>query len=637
MKIKQISIENFMSIKKTSFNFDNRGLVLITGDNQDAFDSNGAGKSTAFSEAPCWALYGQTIRGYKGDKVVNKNTKKNTVVSLQIEDDNGDLYEVVRARKHSKLKNHVYLYKNGENITGKSDTGTSDMIIDLLQMDFSTFTNSIMFGQGASKMFANSTDTEQKQILERMLQIDIFKACQEEAKIKVTDLGEKIRKVESDKESIESRLSMHQSNLQELQEKETQAIKSAQEKIDQYTSDIKENQSEIEGAKGEIEDLESDIEVIQNAIKKNQKTLDSYKEQEEAHNRLTSDKSSLLRDFKKLEKKILKTRSDLEDLRSGKSVPEVCEMCGQDLPLEDTSHMQNHLEDTIKKYTDEIKEVRDEIAELDPLIEKLEKQLKSKERYEKDRIKYVETVAEYKGDLKLVNSKILSLEKENKNLTKLIKEQKEAQEIQYTDLIEKEIENIKTAEADIEARNNNLEKMSTELEKYNFWFTAYGNQGIKSILLDSVTPFLNQRANYYLSALSDSTMEVKFNTQTTLSSGEKRDKFSVEVSNENGEDGYKGSSNGEKRRIDVAVNMALQDLVMSRSNKKIDLIVYDEVFEGLDQIGCEAVIQLLNEKAKWCGTVMVITHSESLKQLFSNTTTVKKINGNTIVVDESDM
>ncbi len=39
------------------------------------------------------------------------------------------------------------------------------MIVYLLHMD-STFTNSIMFGQGASKMFANSTDTEQKQILE---------------------------------------------------------------------------------------------------------------------------------------------------------------------------------------------------------------------------------------------------------------------------------------------------------------------------------------------------------------------------------------------------------------------------------------------------------------------------------------
>ena len=637
MKIKQISIENFMSIKKTSFNFDNRGLVLITGDNQDAFDSNGAGKSTAFSEAPCWALYGQTIRGYKGDKVVNKNTKKGTLVSLQIEDGNGDLYEVIRARKHNTLKNHVYLHKNGENITGKSDTDTNNMIIDLLQMDFSTFTNSIMFGQGASKMFANSTDTEQKQILERMLQIDIFKACQEEAKKMVSHLEEKVTKASNKKTELSNSLIIHKSDLKDLQEKEQQAIKQAQSKIDQYQKDIETNQREIQTLRSENSEIEKDINTVQEAIDKNHNTLETYEEYEDTYNDLSLEKSSYCSDLKKLEKKILKKQNELEDIRSGKNIPKQCSQCGQDLPLKDTSHLENHIEDSIKKYMEEVKDIKKEIKELDPLLEKLDKKITKKDRYEKDRIKYLEALAEYKSDIKLNNSKIKSLEKEINRYTDLIKEQEEIKNVQYTDLIETMINRIREAEASISMWEDHYTKVSEEMEKYSFWSNAYGNQGIKSILLDSVTPFLNQRANYYLSALSDSTMEVEFNTQTTLASGEKRDKFSVEVRNKNGEDGYRGSSNGEKRRIDVAVNMALQDLVMSRSNKKIDLIVYDEVFEGLDQIGCEAVIQLLNEKAKQCGTVMVITHSESLKQLFSNTTTVKKVNGNTIVVDESSM
>ncbi|WCS68537.1 chromosome partition protein [Bacillus phage vB_BsuM-Goe16] len=637
MKIKQISIENFMSVKKTSFNFDNRGLVLITGDNQDAFDSNGAGKSTAFSEAPCWALYGQTIRGYKGDKVVNKNTKKGTLVSLQIEDDNGDLYEVIRARKHSTLKNHVYLHKNGENITGKSDTDTNNMIIDLLQMDFSTFTNSIMFGQGASKMFANSTDTEQKQILERMLQIDIFKACQEEAKKMVSHLEEKVTKANNKKTELSNSLIIHKSDLKDLQEKEQQAIKQAQSKIDQYQRDIETNQREIQTLRSENSKIQEDINTVQEAIDKNQNTLETYEEYEDTYHDLSIEKSSYRSDLKKLEKKILKKQNELEDIKSGKNIPKQCSQCGQDLPLKDTSHLENHIEDSIKNYMAEIKDIKKEIKELDPLLEKLDKKITKKDRYEKDRIRFLETLAEYKSGIKLNNSKIKSLEKEINRCTDLIKEQEEIKNVQYTDLIETMINRIREAEASISMWEDHHTKISEEMEKYSFWSNAYGNQGIKSILLDSVTPFLNQRANYYLSALSDSTMEVEFNTQTTLASGEKRDKFSVEVKNKNGEDGYRGSSNGEKRRIDVAVNMALQDLVMSRSNKKIDLIVYDEVFEGLDQIGCEAVIQLLNEKAKQCGTVMVITHSESLKQLFSNTATVKKVNGNTIVVDESSM
>jgi len=110
-----------------------------------------------------------------------------------------------------------------------------------------------------------------------------------------------------------------------------------------------------------------------------------------------------------------------------------------------------------------------------------------------------------------------------------------------------------------------------------------------------------------------------------------RDKFSVDVKNMNGDSEYRGNSGGEKRRVDIAINMALQDLVTSRSNKSMDLIVYDEVFDGLDATGCEAVIELLQDKAKVFGTVLVVTHNDNLKQLFTKSMTVTKRAGSTLV------
>ena len=148
-----------------------------------------------------------------------------------------------------------------------------------------------------------------------------------------------------------------------------------------------------------------------------------------------------------------------------------------------------------------------------------------------------------------------------------------------------------------------------------------------------MTPFLNERANYYLSKLTESTIEVEFTTQEKLKNGKIKDKFSVKVTNIHGDDEYKGNSNGEKRRVDVAINMALQDLVSSRSNKKLDIIVYDEVFDGLDEIGCNTVIELLQEKAKIFGTVIVITHNEHLKQLFNKYLNVVKEDGRTVVLE----
>ena len=209
MKFLELEIQNFMSIEHTKTHLNDRGLVLVQGNNTDstAFGSNGAGKSSIFSESIVWALFGETIRGYKGDDVIHRDKKKDAYVRLSILDDNGDVYRVERYRKHKEYKNSVLLLKNGENITGKSDTETTKMIENFLQIDFLSFTNSVMFGQGMSKKFANSTDAEQKKILERILQIDIFKKCQDIAKAKVSELNASMLRINLEIASNSSHIS----------------------------------------------------------------------------------------------------------------------------------------------------------------------------------------------------------------------------------------------------------------------------------------------------------------------------------------------------------------------------------------------------------------------------------------------
>jgi DNA repair exonuclease SbcCD ATPase subunit len=106
MKLTSLEIDNFLSVKNARTELNDKGLVLIRGNNEDedTFDSNGAGKSTTYSEAPTWCLFGETIRGHKGDKVCNRDVKNNTRVAVGLEDDNGDKYEIIRHRKHKFIK-----------------------------------------------------------------------------------------------------------------------------------------------------------------------------------------------------------------------------------------------------------------------------------------------------------------------------------------------------------------------------------------------------------------------------------------------------------------------------------------------------------------------------------------------------
>ena len=61
MRLLEIDVTNFGSYKRFSFDFTNRGLVLIQG-------HTGSGKSTAL-DAVVWMLYGQTAKDGNADDI----------------------------------------------------------------------------------------------------------------------------------------------------------------------------------------------------------------------------------------------------------------------------------------------------------------------------------------------------------------------------------------------------------------------------------------------------------------------------------------------------------------------------------------------------------------------------------------
>jgi DNA repair exonuclease SbcCD ATPase subunit len=615
--------------------------VLITGDNQDedTFESNGSGKSTFFSETLTWGFFGQTIRGLKADSVINRKVGKNARVCIQLIDDvTGDVYEITRHRKHAQHGNHVLLFRNEENITGKSDTDTTAMIEEIIGMDYLTFTNSVMFGQGITKLFASTTDAEQKKILEQMLQIDIFRLAQEKAKEKVDGLNTEINGLESDLNKDRGIKANWEQQVEELQAKEAELGEKTSARITELEAELDGYQTEIDALE-HPDDLVSERATLERLVPKAKERVDSFKEFEDQRNELVGLQKSAMNEGMRLKRKAETDTQKLHDIRNGKNIPKSCETCGQALPLDDTSHIEKHLEDAIAKSKTELESQRQEIGTLEGLIEKSNKRLEGKPKAENDLQDINWNILQINSEIKQIQNKRKSLDDSINRTHKLIQEQIDLMNTTYTSVIEDTLFKIKNIDGCIEIHEKEVAEKEVERDKYKFWVEAYGNQGIKSVLLDSVTPFLNERCNYYLTKLAGNSIEVTFNTQQEVKSGankgQKKDKFKVDVDNKNGDEGYDGNSGGEKRRVDIAINMALQDLVLSRTSKKLDLIVYDECFEGLDGIGCENVIQLLKEKASQCGTIMVITHNDSLKQLFSKSVRMIKSAGKTAI--EEDM
>ena len=111
--------------------------------------------------------------------------------------------------------------------------------------------------------------------------------------------------------------------------------------------------------------------------------------------------------------------------------------------------------------------------------------------------------------------------------------------------------------------------------------------------------------------------------------------------NHHGGTQYIANSGGEKKRIDLAINLALQDLVASRSSKKINVAIFDEVFDSLDENGVDGIVSLLHELSQSKSTILVVSHNEYLKSYFTNVLTVVKQYGfstlqnrSTVISDE---
>ena len=280
MKFEKIEIQNFLAIKYAEVELDNQGLVLIKGCNEDnpSFQSNGAGKSSII-ESIVYVLFGKTIRGLKADEIVNKTSKCNCKVSLDLIDDDGSRYKITRYRKHKTHKNSVFLYHNTEDITPKSELELNKEIVRILQTDYLTFTSSILYSSESFK-FTQASDAEMKQAFEVMLDLGVYSQCQDEVKSEISEVNMGINEIQLKITSVESKIQILEESQQSLLEKSKnwrqeqeqeaagiseqivdlkQQLVDLQESVDGYTKNLKDLEKSLNEKESEIHDLDKSI------------------------------------------------------------------------------------------------------------------------------------------------------------------------------------------------------------------------------------------------------------------------------------------------------------------------------------------------------------------------------------------
>ena len=627
IKFTNIEASNFLSYKELDFDLTNQGLTLIEGiSDVDGFNANGCGKTVLLNTA-VYALFGRLGQqtGIGSDDVVNRQVGKNTRVVLEFDKEGTD-YRIERYRKHSKNKNNVLLFENGNEITEGSIKETNQKILNILGIDYKTFANAIMVGGSDEPLFMDSTDKGKKEILEDITNISIYNKSQEVAKNKLSILEDRLK---LNKEE-EIRLKDKKQELQDLKIQEEEKIKEIKDNISKEEKLLEEYKKDLQSEDYDklIKNLELQIKELENKpiTNNDEQTEELDKSLQEINSKILTMEQSVREKERAITDTINRYRNQINQL----DTTDICPTCGSKL---DATHAKKEYErlselvneeeikinkldifkvETLEPLTTELRESEAELLQAKKeLIEATNKE--QAEKYQK--ITELNTkIQKLNSDKTIKSERVVNQERIIESLTNAPKPK------DYT-------EDIKEIDKELKDISKQVKELNKEIEILVKVVDLYSRKGVQSTVLDMVVPFLNKSANHYLGKLSGGTLEVNFTTQIKTKGGDLRDKFDVEVINERGGGSYGLSSQGEKRRIDVAVTLALQDLVMTNANLETNIIFFDEVFEGLDDKGVEGVIEILREKSEIFESVFVITHNNSLKPLFDNTITVEKREG----------
>lgn len=636
MKFLEVTMRNFRVYEKEQkVELDKQGLVAVQGVNKDSngFRSNGAGKSS-FLEAIIYCLYGKLSDGKTGDSVINNKVGNNMKVTFtfSIKD---NVYRIERYRKDKDFKNKTLLFLNDKEITKSSVKLTNEAIEEITHLKLETLLNSIMFGLGNKVKFTEATDKDKKEILEGIANISIYKQAYDVAKEELDEVKEKINNLTNQSQVIQTRLDGYNS--------QKALYLSQKDQYDKYLSQLDNNvlttKNDFKAFMSEnslhsIEELEDNYYSIEEDKKVIQAKLANMSNNSQAQQKYASIQQQVQYD----EQQSSTLTSDIQDkkekiLKLYNSDNPVCEYCGSELDVEHKKKEIIRLGDIIKDDTSKLTTLttsittsKKDMKELEPVI--LQEQ-KDKESYNQN-LKLL-------NDYNTKQNALVSLSNTAKALKKDIESAKaeKANPQQFTLTSDKQLDtDIANAKNDLKNMQEILEKHKQEQKDLEDVEAVYSNKGVISHVLDLVMPYINEQANYYLSELTDNSIHIDIDTQSEAKNGNVSEKLNIKVDNLNGGNEYSLNSTGEKKRIDLAISLALQDYVMTNTSTKTNLIAYDEVFDGLDDIGIQRIMHLLKERIKDIPTVFVISHNDKLQELFESTLLVTKQEGLSIIEKE---
>jgi DNA repair exonuclease SbcCD ATPase subunit len=605
IRFEKLIIENYASFYgKHDFTFSDTGIHRIFGhnydfkenqtdDDQPLIHNNGSGKSQ-LTKSIDYAIYGNSPnKKINKDGLINKEAKKNMLVGLTFYKD-GQKYEIMRYRKYSGKGDQLSFTRWDENDMEHDETLsdknlTQEKINSVIGLNRETFIKTVLMSREGNRNFFELPAGERTSLIENIIRLDKFKEYTQKVKEKLAFAKKELNRIQTIYIETNSKFK----TVNQFLKKEISMEKKRQREIAIEKQKL-ESENNLSIDDKTLENINQYINLYRDIIDKNRAMMASESGLKIA---IENVKNIISYTFESRKRK-----TDLINSLSDKDHDLLCQHCGKDPDGRHKVHLTK-----IKKQIDELSQ-KTKLTKLKPSF-KIVKELKEKIKTEKDllldlkeKIKQITLDKEIKNDIIENNGKSTLID----NIKIFIK-RKEELEKQLS--VKKDLSHYWQERTLSRAENKKAMVKKTSLEKEiqvgELWNTIldYRNDdSIKKFLLKKIVPVYNNILNAILDIVFQSKLTCTFNDifeETIIYNGHEFD--------------YEQLSTGEKAKLNIAINLAILNL-MRINIGGANILFIDELFASIDMVSINKYLNILRESYPEIG-IYVISH-ESGADLF---------------------
>ena len=563
LTFQKVTYKNFLAAGNSPITIDlnTHQSTLIVG-------HNGTGKST-LSEAISFALFGRPLRNINKPKLVNSINGRDCLVELEFKNNSGQ-YRIKRGIKPSVFE----IYENGTLIPVPAAVADYQTLLEtnILGLNYKSFMQVVVLGSASYVPFMRLTTASRREIIEDLLDIEVFSAMNALTKDELTTLKNELDKCIQAKGLVGEQVKMAQNFTEHLEEQRQQQLATIDTNIAQVCDTILEVQSTIT-------DLQS--------------SLLEYDTEHTAFTEAFEKKTEYERNKFAIQAKL----KELARERAFYQVNDTCPKCDQSL-TDDLKQGRYNLLDS--KEQGAVKA----LAQCDTLIVKYDGLVAAAN---------TEMVAE-KEILNQINVKQSTLRIHEARLAELRKEHAKLESTTVVTPQAVDAEELQRQLAELAKKQDDMSRKRVIMDAASMLLR---DSGIKSKVIRHYIPIINRTINAYLTAMD-------FPIQFILN-----DEFAESIKSRYRDDfAYDSFSEGEKKRIDLALLLTWRAIARLKNSAATNLLILDEVFDSsLDINGTEEFLKIIAGLEKDTRVFVISHRTDAMVDKFNHTITFEKSRG----------